>query len=45
MDSEFEDEEAREYKPFSWSNVIKAMAILFVMLVYTVIFLKILFLE
>jgi hypothetical protein len=45
MDPEFQDDEQREFKPFSWSNVIKAMAILFVMVVYAVIFLKILFLE
>jgi hypothetical protein len=45
MDSEFEDEETREYRPFSWSNLIKAMAILFVVMVYAIIFLKILFLD
>ena len=45
MDLEHDDREQEESKPIHGAMLIKAMAVLFVVAIYLIIFLKILFLQ
>lgn len=45
QDEEIEKQHQPEYKPFTDKHLVKAIAIVFVLMVYAVIFMKILFLE